>query len=1731
MVFSVAYPGEAQACDPRVSCCRTPPGTGNPCGSASVASLSNTGGTSVAAGNPLHLLSGNKYQEAVDLPALRGELGLEVIRHYNSQTSGTASPGGLLGRGWRLSYDTRIRASSDRQHLQIDQADGALLSFQQSRDTPQHYLPSDRQRQGWVERTGADTTGSGGIQWRWHWPEGKRLDFNAQGQLVQIVAASGAFLSIERDPQGWPVRITDPQGRHLRFHYQRTPGTPTTHPQYRGLQAIDTPAGRIDYTYADSADPIQRANLVRAQGPQTDWRYHHEDTRHPTLLTGISQGQRRLSRYEYDAQGQAQRSQRLDEPERNVHIVRHQLPQGKQPGQVQLRNAQGQDTEIQYRVIQSQYRLTQITGAGCPDCGPSPRRYDWDEQGRLVAEHQLDGQGRIQLSQRYERDRQGRVVRQWQERAGQGKSAVQNVMTFSYADANSNEPRRIERPSVVPGKTQAIEIEYNARGQIVSVTERGWRPAVGQETAPTALQRTTTYRYADVAGVSMLTQIDGPLPNGPQQTPQDSDIIRFEYSAQTRQVLTLTQPGGAQHRFTYDLSGRLLRVINEEGFYTAWRYNPQGQLTHLARGGPGWSQPTVQVLQYDAQGRLTEAGHSQLSAQHLSAPEALAQVDSQRLQAWLEPHYRAQWKQAFDESDRLLWQADARGFLTQHHYNEQGQLLETRYSSNRFQHTQRYDGQSPFEPTRPPTPGAQRWRDDWGRVVTIDHPYSGRTWHDYNQADQLIGMQDSQGHQAQYRYDLAGRILEQTITPQQGQPSTTRWQYNGRRLIALEHATQSERYQYDPRGLRIARTVIVPRGPGQAPLTSQTRYHYDEQGHLSATTLPDGSVISYEKNGQGQIVALKRNPVQTSWLRWLAADQVLVQDLQRDLYGLAHYQTGNGVQTEWQRSTAGDLARLVHRRITAPPRQQTAHHPYTHDLLALLLGLSPAYAQTTQPTQPVQPAAPSTEPGALGLASDPQALLDYRYVWDTRGNLLLNPIRRAGSSAIEHNAYAYDQREQLLVAVRQDSSSASAQHVWRYAYDSQQRRVLMQTTSTQDDGRNGTTRLRSNDGQTDLSQRRNDASGQPTHMGQRQYQWDALGRLVQVQTRSQDQNQSLGRYGYDHRGLRNRKISAQEDTYYLYDDSRQLQAEINAQGRLQRQYVYLADQPLMVIDSADGVDLSQSQSESALSQVVQDLQRLWRYWQDSDRLTWLHLNHLGAPEAATDDTGQVIWQVRTSPFGETLSVQAEHGFSLHLRLPGQYWDAETGLHYNRARYYDPQTGEYLSPDPLHDGGTWPDGPNPYAYVAHNPLRYIDPEGLLLFAFDGTDNTDDTDDLARLGNSLSNVVRFRDAYDDGRTRYVTGVGTVHRDRDWGDINAPYADSGINRTGTRRIDRMMIYLMEEMDRETDDNKAIDIDIVGFSRGSAQARDFANQITRLTRNGRLYYNASERRTDGTVRRFSGCQRVNFRFMGLFDTVLSTNSGRNYNMAIPAQFQYVAHAVALNEYRSQPFSTVGFANQAFWNQTRINKPGDYHWGAFPLESIGASSRTPGRVRIEQGFIGAHSDIGGGYLENDLSLVALNWMVAQAQIAGVKMSTSRVPRLPTGNPVIHDPSNAILVGDPTRNTTITVRRGRTTNTYTVEDREIRINNVDTGVRQRNMRLGTPEPGGNRSMTNADTHQFIRYFDRNTRGVLNPDNLPNEIYGGERLGAGKDMNRTGTVDMAGYLNWLRQHGYVFPKDY
>lgn len=98
-------------------------------------------------------------------------------------------------------------------------------------------------------------------------------------------------------------------------------------------------------------------------------------------------------------------------------------------------------------------------------------------------------------------------------------------------------------------------------------------------------------------------------------------------------------------------------------------------------------------------------------------------------------------------------------------------------------------------------------------------------------------------------------------------------------------------------------------------------------------------------------------------------------------------------------------------------------------------------------------------------------------------------------------------------------------------------------------------------------------------------------------------------------------------------------------------------------------------------------------------------DHLGTPQRLITGEGTVVWQSAALPFGRT---QVQLGtVQNNLRFPGQYFDAETGLHYNWNRYYDPETGRYLSPDPIGlDGGF-----NLYAYVENDPVNLVDPEGL------------------------------------------------------------------------------------------------------------------------------------------------------------------------------------------------------------------------------------------------------------------------------------------------------------------------------------------------------------------------------------------------------------------------------------
>ncbi|MBC7228453.1 MAG: RHS repeat-associated core domain-containing protein, partial [Thermoflexales bacterium] len=107
-------------------------------------------------------------------------------------------------------------------------------------------------------------------------------------------------------------------------------------------------------------------------------------------------------------------------------------------------------------------------------------------------------------------------------------------------------------------------------------------------------------------------------------------------------------------------------------------------------------------------------------------------------------------------------------------------------------------------------------------------------------------------------------------------------------------------------------------------------------------------------------------------------------------------------------------------------------------------------------------------------------------------------------------------------------------------------------------------------------------------------------------------------------------------------------------------------------------------------------------------LTYLHGDHLGSATLATDAGGNRVGELRYTPYG---GVRYAWGsLPTNRRFTGQRWDAALGLYDDRARYYHPALGRFVSADPVVPEPGNPQALNRYAYVYHNPLRYTDPSG-------------------------------------------------------------------------------------------------------------------------------------------------------------------------------------------------------------------------------------------------------------------------------------------------------------------------------------------------------------------------------------------------------------------------------------
>ncbi|MBB1477850.1 RHS repeat-associated core domain-containing protein, partial [Shewanella sp. SG41-3] len=184
-----------------------------------------------------------------------------------------------------------------------------------------------------------------------------------------------------------------------------------------------------------------------------------------------------------------------------------------------------------------------------------------------------------------------------------------------------------------------------------------------------------------------------------------------------------------------------------------------------------------------------------------------------------------------------------------------------------------------------------------------------------------------------------------------------------------------------------------------------------------------------------------------------------------------------------------------------------------------------------------------------------------------------------------------------------------------------------------------------------------------------QRSFNGLNQLVQINV-----NGKLTQYEYDALGRRSAKITELGRTDFIWDNH-QLIGECTL-----GEYSWYIYQP----DTFTPVALIKA-----------------------GQIYYYHLDQLGTPICLTDGNAQIVWRSQQDVFGQSIDhVDSEHQIVNPIRFQGQYFDAESGLHYNRFRYYSPQQARFIHQDPIGLVG----GINHYQY-GPNPVNWVDPFGL------------------------------------------------------------------------------------------------------------------------------------------------------------------------------------------------------------------------------------------------------------------------------------------------------------------------------------------------------------------------------------------------------------------------------------
>jgi RHS repeat-associated protein len=1218
--------------------------------------------------NPINVSTGNKFQAEKDFSV--SPL-LEFIRYYNSDNSASTH---LLGLHWTNTYSRMVKfLPSENTKATLLRPDGQSIIFNlvagvwtpdaDQVSTLQSVNDINGQPTGWVFKQRDDR---------------EIEDYDSKGRLISIGRSDGSSIVLiynngltENNENDYLLtRVTDQDGRYIQFAYDPS----------RRISSIT----HIDETvYLYQYDAIGNLQTVTAPGSAPKTYLYNESayTSHsnlPNALTGIiDETGQRYATYSYLSDGRAVSSAHAGAAGQvstsySGEVVTITLPNGaieqrtfttilgvKKPTMI--------STTVD-GVVRTSYYTYDVRGRAdvVTDALGTTTDYDYDAFGNLT--QKIESANKPATKRITQSDRHPTLLTVPIERRVYNAANVLEAKT-TYAYNNLRQVTAL--CEVDPGNSTAMSY----------VCGSATNAPVGVRQTTVLYCETAAYLAGTCYKPAQVLQINGPRTDV-------SDITTYYYYPSTDPscpTAATPRPFVCPHRkgdlwkvtnalnqvveYTlYDLAGHLLSMKDENNVITDFEYNIRGwPVAQKIRGTDNATEAddAITRVDYNELGNVTKVTQPDsdfvifnydAASRLTSVTDALNNSITYTLDSAGNPT-AGTIKDTAGNIKRSLSRV----------YDTLGRLQISKNAASSILATATYDANDNINTV---TDGLSRVTDQdvdpLNRLIkTIQDQGAGKinatTQFEYDARDNLTKVIDPKSLNTVYTYNGLND-LTQLSSPDTGNTLYT-YDAAGNRKTQTDARNKTSTYSYDIAN-RLTQVTV--------PTAAQNVYFdYDATqadcqvgetfnlGRMTRIRDESGSTrYCFNRLGQPvrKVQAITSGPTLTLGSTYNAANRTIAMTYP------------SGAIVTYLRNAKGQITN-VSAKPTAAAAQVTLVSNATYlpfgPLNTLTFGnarvLTKAYDQNYDIDK-------VSDSATDGLSEDSTV--------NVMGNITAM-VERTTGTATATRQFAYDNMDRLL------SLKNSATNVQSFTYDATGNRLskTLSSTTTNSSYPVGSHRL-TTDG---TSARTYDANGNTATLAAKSFVYDDRNRLRDYINSGSTVTRT---YRYNGKGERVSKVQSAGNTnnrYYFYDEAGHLLGEYLANGTRVQEYVWLDD---------------------TLVAVLSD--------HDASTYQFVETDHLGTPRVVVHPVENNIvwrWNITNTAFGEHTATNNPDGdavtYTFNLRYPGQMFDAESGLHYNRYRDYEPGTGRYPQSDPMGLKG----GISSYGYVGQNPLTHIDPHGL------------------------------------------------------------------------------------------------------------------------------------------------------------------------------------------------------------------------------------------------------------------------------------------------------------------------------------------------------------------------------------------------------------------------------------